>query len=93
LHAATLDDLKSRLLFNNTADIWIAVCREKSWDWKDMHEYDAFIEHLRNSNIPLKPTPMKHAAKGFAASRAGTFIVKLDDTAMEKIRSFNPKKV
>jgi hypothetical protein len=69
----------------------MAVCREKGWDWRNMEAYDAFIQHLRTDNLPMKPTPMKHPAKGFTASKTGTYIVRLDDAAIASIRSFDPK--
>lgn len=48
-----LDKLIQKVLYNNTLDVWIALCEEKSWDWYDLGAYYRFLDFLKSKNVQL----------------------------------------
>lgn len=49
-----LEDLRTKVLFHNSIDVWIEYCNEKSIAWNDTDLYKQFIGHLRSQNLNLK---------------------------------------
>jgi hypothetical protein len=50
----TLDDLRKKVIFQNSIDVWIVACAEKNIDWHDSENYQKFIKFLREQNLNLK---------------------------------------
>lgn len=49
-----LEDLRTKVLFHNSIDVWIEYCNEKNISWSDTDLYRRFISHLRSKNLNLK---------------------------------------
>ena len=54
-HTAGIDALKRSAGFHNTVDLWIAACAERGEDWDSADRYGAFVGHLREGGIRLRP--------------------------------------
>jgi len=50
----TLDDLRKKVIFQNSIDAWIAVCEEKNIDWHETENYKKFIEYLSGKKLNMK---------------------------------------
>jgi hypothetical protein len=50
----TLDDLKQKVIYQNTIDVWIGACEEKNMDWNVTENYKKFIDYLLNQNLNMK---------------------------------------
>ena len=38
-----LDEIRKKVIYQNTVDIWIAACYEKDVDWNNTNGYKKFI--------------------------------------------------
>ncbi len=100
----TLDDLRKKVIYQNTLDIWIAACEEKNTLWNEANEYKKFIDYLQTQNINMKKFPLcvtesdnsspdkVKFAEILSESKDpshATFTVKLSDSTIEKIRKFD----
>lgn len=101
-----LDELRQRVIFHNSVDVWIASCAEKSRDWTDKRQYMGFIAFLLENKLNMKTFSLCAHEAGddeaekskFAESLAETkddpnsaiYTIKLDDHAMDLIRRFAP---
>ncbi|GBC75806.1 hypothetical protein HRbin06_01129 [archaeon HR06] len=85
--AKSLDDLKGKLLFNNTVDVWIALCREKGKSYRDYEGYNKFIEYLRKEGIKLFELKITNPIK-IEGKTLKPYSIKLDDKNLAKIRAF-----
>lgn len=100
----TLDNLRSKVIFQNSVDIWIAACAEKKIPWNITQDYNKFIKYLQDKNINLKKYPLcvadsqssneqdRQKAK-FAESLSENnpdvaYTIKLDDSTLDIIRHF-----
>jgi hypothetical protein len=54
----TLDDLKQKVIYQNTLDVWVGACEEKNIKWDDAKNYRKFIDYLLNQNINMKKFPL-----------------------------------
>ncbi|HUU47820.1 MAG TPA: hypothetical protein VMW55_03455 [Nitrosopumilaceae archaeon] len=54
----TLDELRQKVIYQNTIDVWIKLCEEKSMDWNVAENYKKFIDYLLTSNINMKKFPL-----------------------------------
>ncbi|MDH3611106.1 MAG: hypothetical protein OEM79_05020 [Nitrosopumilus sp.] len=54
----TLDDLRKKVLYQNTFDIWISACEEKNISWSEPENYKKFIDYLQNQNLSMKKFPL-----------------------------------
>lgn len=50
----TLDDLRQKVAFHNSVDVWIAACDERGVPWDDTSAYKKFIGYLLEKNLNLK---------------------------------------
>ena len=50
----TLDEIRQKVIFHNSVDVWITACGEKNKDWTNPEEYKQFIAHLLKNNLNLK---------------------------------------
>lgn len=50
----SLDSLRKKVIFQNSIDVWIAVCQDKNLDWNNSTNYKKFIAYLLQNNLNLK---------------------------------------
>ena len=53
-----LDEIRKKVIYQNTVDIWIAVCQEKNIEWSDTEKYKKFIQYLLITDLQLKKFPL-----------------------------------
>ena len=46
-----LDEIRKKVIYQNTVDIWIAVCQEQETEWHHPEKYKKFIQYLLKSNL------------------------------------------
>ena len=100
----SLDELRKKVIFHNSVDIWIATCSEKNVDWTNPEDYKKFIAHLLKNNLNLKAFNLcAHEAGAtedekvkFTETLAETkdpnsltYTIKLNDAALDIIRSYS----
>ena len=100
----TLDDLRKKVIYQNSLDVWIGVCEEKNMRWDEVNNYKKFIDYLQKENISMKKFPLcvnesdnaspekVKFAELLSESKEpshATFTVKLSDSTIEKIRNFD----
>ena len=54
----TLDDLRKKVIYQNTVDVWIGACDEKNINWNETESYKKFIDYLLNQNLSMKKFPL-----------------------------------
>ena len=54
----TLDDLRQKVIYQNTLDVWIGVCEEKNIKWNETESYKKFIDYLLDKNFNMKKFPL-----------------------------------
>lgn len=54
----TLEDLRKKVLYQNSLDVWIGICREKNITWREIENYAKFIRFLQDKNVNMKPFPL-----------------------------------
>ena len=54
----TLDDLRQKVIYQNTLDVWVGACEEKNIKWKNTESYKKFIDYLLNQNLSMKKFPL-----------------------------------
>jgi hypothetical protein len=101
----SLDEIRKKVIYHNSIDVWIAACGEKNIVWTNPEDYKKFISHLLNNNLNLKSFNLcSHEAGAteeektkFAESLAETkddpnsltYTIKLSDPALELIRNYS----
>ncbi|MBS1268441.1 MAG: hypothetical protein MAG458_01170 [Nitrosopumilus sp.] len=50
----SLEEIRKKVIFHNSIDIWIAACTENNTDWKTPEDYKKFISYLLQNNLNLK---------------------------------------
>ncbi|MDX1441094.1 MAG: hypothetical protein R3237_01375 [Nitrosopumilaceae archaeon] len=98
-----LDDLRKKVIYQNSVDVWIGACQEKSKRWNQPEDYKKFIEYLQNQKISMKKFPlcvsesetidsekMKFTETLSESQDPGmsTYTIKLNDSTLEVIRNF-----
>lgn len=86
--ARSLDELKAKLVFQNSMDVWIVLCREKGWDRRDYSRYARFISYLQEKGVELKRASQGHPMKNSEGKPVKTGTIRLDSSTIEKIRAF-----
>ena len=86
--AKNLDELRHALLFNNTLDVWVALCSERSSEWRNLEDYNRFLDHLSKSSVKLDASVVCPPIKGFSDKPPKAFNIRLDETTIQKIRQF-----
>ena len=100
----SLDDIRKKVIFHNSVDVWIAACGEKNVPWTNTEDYKKFISHLLKNNLNLKAFNLcAHDAGAteeektkFAENLAETkddpnssiYTIKLTDSALGIVRSY-----
>ena len=54
----TLEELRSKALFQNTIDVWIMHCEESNLEWFDTDAYRAFITYMLKNDIKMQKFPL-----------------------------------
>jgi len=54
----TLEELRNKVLYQNSIEIWIGASKEKNIDWYDTEKYKKFIAFLRENNLNMKQMPI-----------------------------------
>ncbi len=101
----SLDEIRKKVIFHNSVDVWIAACSEKNASWNNPEDYKKFIAHLLKNNLNLKAFNLcAHEAGAtedekvkFTETLAETkenpnsltYTIKLNDTALDAIRSYH----
>ena len=101
----SLDEIRKKVIFHNSVDVWIAACREKSKSWTNPEDYKKFISHLLANNLNLKAFNLcAHEAGATEDDKvkftetlyqtkddpnSQTYTIKLNDSTLGIIRSFN----
>lgn len=49
-----LEDLRQKVAFHNSVDVWIAACNERGVPWNNPAAYKKFIAYLLQENLNLK---------------------------------------
>ena len=49
-----LEELRKKVLYQNSIEIWIGISKEKNIDWVDTDRYQKFIEFLLKNNQNMK---------------------------------------
>ena len=50
----SLDEIRKKVIFHNSVDVWIAACFEKNIPWTNPEDYKKFISYLLSFNLNLK---------------------------------------
>ena len=53
-----LDNIRKIVAYQNTVDIWIAMCQEQDTDWNSTDTYKKFIAYLLKTNLAMKKFPL-----------------------------------
>lgn len=93
-----LEELRKKLLFNTSLDVWIALCEDNSIDWFDPIAYEKFIDFLREKEIALLQVSVmdetdrksEFMQQGFEIleRNPSKFNLRLDDIAMKAILEY-----
>ena len=51
MQGLALDEIRKKVIYQNTVDIWIAVCHEQDIEWHDTEKYKKFIQYLLKGNV------------------------------------------
>ncbi len=83
-----VDELRQNLLYNNTLDVWTALCNERGREWRNIEGYAKFLDHLSKSGIKLDVSIVCPPIKGFSEKPPKAYNIKLDDATVNRIRHF-----
>lgn len=86
--AKNLEELRHALLFNNTLDVWVALSTERNREWRNLDQYNRFLEHLSQTGVKLDTSVVCPPIKGFSERPPKAFNIRLDDSTIQKIRQF-----
>lgn len=86
--AKNIDELRQALLFNNTLDVWTALCSERGKEWRNLDAYNKFLEHLSKVGVKLDVSVVCPPIKGFSDKPPKAFNIRLDESTVSKIRQF-----
>jgi len=53
-----LDKIRKKVVYQNTVDIWIAMCQEQDTDWNNTEAYRKFIAYLLKTSLTMKKFPL-----------------------------------
>jgi len=53
-----LDNIRKKVAYQNTVDIWIAMCQEQNTDWNSTEIYRKFIAYLLKTSLTMKKFPL-----------------------------------
>lgn len=101
----SLDEIRKKVIFHNSVDVWIAACSEKNKSWTNPEDYKRFISYLLKNNLNLKAFNLcAHEAGATEDEKVKftellsetkddpnslTYTIKLSDSALNTIRSYD----
>lgn len=100
----SLEQLRKKVIFHNSVDVWIAACNERQLSWSDTEKYQKFISYLLQNNLNLKAFSLcAHEAGDTEAEKtqfveslsqiknpnAAVYTIKLSDNALDTINKYN----
>ncbi len=101
----SLDEIRKKVIFHNSVDVWIAACYEKNTKWTNTLDYKRFISYLLEKNLNLKAFNLcAHEAGATEEEKTKftdvlaetkddpnslTYTIKLNDAALSVIRSYD----
>lgn len=50
----SLNELRKKVLYQNSIEVWIGLSKEKNIDWVDTENYKKFIAFLLKNNLNMK---------------------------------------
>ena len=50
----SLDEIRKKVLYQNSIEVWIGISKEKNIDWVDTENYKKFIAFLLKNNLNMK---------------------------------------
>lgn len=50
----SLEEMRARVIFHNSIDVWISLCTERGISWEDPEKYKGFVAHLLEKGLSLK---------------------------------------
>ena len=53
-----LDNIRKKVVYQNTVDIWIAMCQEQDTNWNSTETYRKFIAYLLKTSLTMKKFPL-----------------------------------
>ena len=53
-----LEELRKKVLYQNSIEVWIGASEEKNIDWFDTENYKKFISFLQKNNLNMKKIPI-----------------------------------
>ena len=100
----SLDEIRKKVIFHNSVDVWIASCKEQNKQWANTDNYKKFIAFLLEHKLNLKAFNLcAHEAGATEDEKTKfteelsqtkddpnslTYTIKLNDMALEIIRSY-----
>ncbi|MGV7226504.1 MAG: hypothetical protein ACQ9CV_06255 [Nitrosopumilus sp.] len=101
----SLDEIRKKVIFHNSVDVWIASCSERNANWTNPEDYKKFISYLLKNNLNLKAFNLcAHEAGATEDDKVKftnilaetkedpnslTYTIKLNDVALGIIRSYS----
>ncbi len=101
----SLDEIRKKVIFHNSVDVWIATCKEKNISWTNTDDYKKFIAYLLKNNLNLKAFNLcAHEAGATEDEKTKfteilaetkedpnslTYTIKLSDASLDIIRSYS----
>ncbi len=105
MNSLSLDEIRKKVIFHNSVDVWIAACSEKNKPWSNPEDYKKFILHLLSHNLNLKAFNLcAHEAGATEEEKTKftdilsdtkndpnslTYTIKLNDSALDIIRNYS----
>ena len=102
----SLEQLRKKVIFHNSVDVWIAACNERQINWSDAEKYQKFISYLLQNNLNLKAfslcaheagdtevekTKFVESLSEIKNPNASVYTIKLSDSALDAINKYNFK--
>lgn len=53
-----LEELRKKVLYQNSIEVWIGASEEKNIDWFDTENYKKFISFLQKNKLNMKKIPI-----------------------------------
>ncbi len=100
----SLEELRKKVIFHNSIDVWIATCNANNADWTSTEAYQKFISYLLQNSLNLKAftlcaheageteqekTKFAEALSEIKDPTASVYTIKLNDAALEIIKKYD----
>ena len=100
----SLEQLRQKVIFHNSVDVWITVCNEKNVPWNDTDKYQKFISYLLDHKLNLKAfnlcaheageteqdkTAFTESLREINDPNAAIYTIKLNDATLDIIKKYD----